>query len=191
MPETLAPDPVAPEPRPEPFPTFEEPTSIPAAVRPPAREMREPERRLPWGVFAGAALVALVLGGLVFLFAGHDRVMQIWPGTEQFYRNIGLHEGEPGEGLEFANVASREERGASGGTVLIVEGDIRNHTGTAIGVPRLVASITGPQGEVLQSWVFEAEAAVVPGDGEIAFASRIADPVPGGVSLALGFEGAR
>lgn len=111
--------------------------------------------------FGGVLLLVGLLGWLIF---GRKEIVKDQPFMERFYDLIGLHIFRPGEGLSFVQARS-EIKDDQGARLLAVEGKVKNGTDEVQLIPPIVATAIGADGNVIQSWQFDASAAkVFPGE---------------------------
>jgi predicted Zn finger-like uncharacterized protein len=126
-----APPPLQPPPPPRVPPlTAEQRVQLPAL----------PARRRRWG--AGPAIWSLAVLALLAAVAyaaviDRDRVVGILPAAASLYSSLGLKTGVSGLGLELRNLTTNRET-ANGLPTLVIGGEVRNVSGSARTVPKLV-----------------------------------------------------
>lgn len=127
-----------------------------------------------WAVVAASCVVVL---GAAWLFRAD--IVETFPRTASAYAAVGVPVNP--YGLEVRNLRATPSEDAEG--ALIIEGEVVNITGRERDTRPLRAIITGENGEVLVEWVVMLDAVSLPGHGEEAFRTVLADPPEGGAEL--------
>lgn len=187
--EPAAPPADPPEPAPKPEPELEEAPASPPPVRGPKLfedgdedVLDDGERRfavLGWSIFF--VVLALIAGGFYF---GQSHIVAFEPRFQKLYDLVGMKAHEesepvaavPGEGLSLpAEKLLKSRKRVNGQPMIVVEGIVVNETNLDQPVPTLRATVANAEAEVLARWYFEADAAQIGPDDEVAFATSIAD----------------
>lgn len=191
-PEAAAPavEEAEPEPEAETEPEPSEPEEAPA--EPLKAERAAPAAATPapppggHGILVGwIALVVVLVGIAAGLWFGRDTVVATVPETARLYRMAGIPL-TVGQGLEFRQV-TRDRRLLDGEHVLVIEGQVVNHTDDVRRLPLLRAALLDGQGEVLADWTFEAASSTVGPGGAVNFVTEARDPPRQAKSLNLSF----
>ena len=177
----------APEPAPEVTPE-DAPASPPPVRGPKLFEdgdedvLDDGERRfavLGWSIFF--IVSALIAGGFYF---GQSQIVAFEPRFQKLYDLVGMKAPEesepvvaiPGEGLSLpAEKLLKSRKRVNGQPMIVVEGIVVNETELDQPVPTLRATVANAEAEILARWYFEADAAQIGPDDEVAFATSIAD----------------
>ncbi|HEY8566798.1 MAG TPA: zinc-ribbon domain-containing protein [Beijerinckiaceae bacterium] len=117
--------------------------------------------------------LALVLVLAVGLVAGRAGVVQAFPRSAALYAHIGLPVNL--RGLEFRAVKAETEP-VSGGTVLLVDGEVIGAARGETPVPPIAIALKGSDGQALYTWTVDPPRETV-SQGEVArFKARLASP---------------
>lgn len=191
-PETAAPPSEEPEPETEPAapPPAEEPEETPAEAPKVEPEAPRAAAAAPppagHGILVGwIALVVVLVAIAAGLWFGRDTVVATVPETARLYRMAGIPL-TVGQGLEFRQV-TRDRRLVDGDHVLVIEGQVVNHTDETRRLPLLRAALLDGQGQVLTEWTFEAASSTVGPGGAARFVTEARDPPREAKNLNLTF----
>lgn len=132
-----------------------------------------------WAVVAACCLTVL---GAAFLF--RVDIVDAFPRSASAYAAIGLDVNP--HGLEVHNLRAYAAEDETGG--LVVEGVVVNVTGRERAALPLRAMILDAEGQVLVEWMVMLDALSLPGRGEEAFRSVLADPPEGAAELEVVFS---
>ncbi len=199
-PEPVSPEPVSPELAEsqetieQPAPPAQEPEEAPAETTPPPVRgpklfesededvLDDGERRfaaLGWTIFF--VVLVLLAGGFYF---GQSHIVAFEPRFQNLYDLVGMKAHEetepesriPGEGLSLpAEKLLKSRTRVNGQPMIVVEGIVVNETEQNQPIPTLRATVANAEAEILARWYFEAEAAEITPEGEVTFATSIAD----------------
>lgn len=132
-------------------------------------------RRRPWARIGSAAVLLVILAGVLGAVALREEVVALWPPAIRLYGFVGLQSHSAGLGLEFRKVATSRSS-ENGVPAIVVQGEVVNVSPLARDVPPLEALLRDRAGKILQSWSFNsAESRLLPG-GSTAFRTRIPQP---------------
>lgn len=130
-------------------------------------------------------LIAIVFGGLTAAVMARNDIVRFWPQAAQFYALAGLTGWNLGDGLDLRDVAPvrREDTGT-----VAVQGRVVNIAGEPRPVPKLRATVTSAQGQVLKEWSFASGATILmPGESH-EFHQDLPDMPRGGAQMAVTFS---
>lgn len=120
------------------------------------------------------AATAVCLIALSAAVLGRNTVVKHWPETALLYAAAALPVNV--RGLAFGSVRSELVEEEGGNPILVVEGEVRNVTGRALAVPRLMLDVLGRSGQPLYSWTIDPSRAQLDPQDTLAFRSRLAAP---------------
>jgi|HubBroStandDraft_1064217.scaffolds.fasta_scaffold00005_106 predicted Zn finger-like uncharacterized protein len=135
------------------MPSFIGSSSRPETPKLPA--LRKPPRRIglvPLGWTALALFVVAIVAGTYFL---RGRIVEDWPPAQRLYNLIGLSTPGIGDWLKVHDVQSAYQT-EDGQLRMIVSGQIDNLSSAPRIVPKLHVDLVDAQGEIVESWVFQA-----------------------------------
>ncbi|NIA68424.1 DUF3426 domain-containing protein [Pelagibius litoralis] len=159
----------------------------PPPLRPPQRRPAPKKAKARRGGAIGWLLLLLFLLGLVAgAWFGRDQVVAQFPQTEPVYQALGIPVMPPGPTLEL-RVADPKSTVREGDRVILLRGTVTNISTRKQSVPKLMARLTGKDGEVLLEWVFEAPKAELDAGGEVEFATEAVNPPSEGQNLTINF----
>lgn len=142
---------------------------------------RSLRRLLPSG--ASAALVA-GLAALVGLAQYRNSVVAAFPGTASLYALAHMPVNRRGLAFEGVQTSAASEGGAP---VLVLSGEIRNVTRTAVPVPALRLAIRDENGAEIYGWTAAPGKSVLEPGASMPFKSRLASPPAEGRSVLVRF----
>ena len=116
---------------------------------PPKKKARRRFSPVTIGWAALAAIVALVLGTLLF---APSTVVSVVPGAARLYSLFGMPVGAHGLAFEGVRYGWTNEGGQM---VLEVQGDVVNNSGTKVEVPTVVIALRDESGEEISEWTTE------------------------------------
>ena len=152
------------------------------------RQARRPRRsdakRKPSGGMTAilALLLVALLPGIVLR---RDAVVAALPGTASLFQALGLPVNLVG--LSFEGVSSSLVADATG-TVLEIQGEVRNLTGYPLDAPSLDIAIAGENGDLLYTWSARPIETPVAPESTAAFRTRLAAPPPAGRRVEVTFR---
>jgi predicted Zn finger-like uncharacterized protein len=128
--------------------------------RPGSRKPRNRTARII-SLFALVLLIAGVASVAVFM---QQKIMMWLPATQRLYALAGVEPEVLGKGLQIVEPQPKKEVDGSD-EILVVEGEVRNTTGTAIDVPLMRGALLDKKGQELQIWTFTAaKPRIAPGE---------------------------
>ncbi len=168
----------------------------PARVPPLTAEQRVqlpalPPPRRRWGAGAAWALALLVLvAGLAYAaVVDRDRVVGFVPKAAGIYASLGLQIGQNGLGLELRNLTTNREM-ENGLPALVIGGEVRNVSGGARTVPKLVVILRDRGEHDLQNQTIDAPVDhLLPGESA-PFHAVINQPAEAASDIIVQFAGA-
>ncbi|HUV33193.1 MAG TPA: FxLYD domain-containing protein, partial [Devosiaceae bacterium] len=165
-------------------PALADPALVAAAFGKALPKEKAPRKPLPivaigWGILA--LIVAIVVG--MFTLAPATTVSML-PGAAQIYSMFGMPVGA--QGLEFEGVRYGWTNDGSQ-TVLEVQGNVKNTSGTTMTVPTVVIALRDEKGEEISEWTTEVGAAELSAGEEAPFLRQIPSPPSNVRSLKVRF----
>jgi hypothetical protein len=137
---------------------------------PPRKKAKSRFSPVTIGWAALAAIVALVLGTLLF---APSTVVSIVPGAARFYSLLGMPVGAHGLAFQGVRYGWTNEGGQM---VLEVQGDVVNNSGSKVEVPTVVIALRDESGEEISEWTTEVSETELEGGETTAFLRQIPSP---------------
>ncbi|HSH63664.1 MAG TPA: zinc-ribbon domain-containing protein [Methyloceanibacter sp.] len=137
---------------------------------PPRKKAKSRFSPVTIGWAALAAIVALVLGTLLF---APSTVVSIVPGAARLYSLLGMPVGAHGLAFQGVRYGWTNEGGQM---VLEVQGDVVNNSGSKVEVPTVVIALRDESGEEISEWTTEVSETELEGGETTAFLRQIPSP---------------
>jgi hypothetical protein len=137
---------------------------------PPKKKAKSRFSPVTIGWAALAALVALVLGMLLF---APSTVVSVIPGAARLYSLFGMPVGAHGLAFQGVRYGWTNE---SGQMVLEVQGDVVNNSGSKVEVPTVVIALRDESGEEISEWTTEVSETELEGGESAPFLRQIPSP---------------
>ncbi|MEZ0277597.1 zinc-ribbon domain-containing protein [Methyloceanibacter sp.] len=137
---------------------------------PPRKKAKSRFSPVTIGWAALAAIVALVLGTLLF---APSTVVSIVPGAARLYSLLGMPVGTHGLAFQGVRYGWTNEGGQM---VLEVQGDVVNNSGSKVEVPTVVIALRDESGEEISEWTTEVSETELEGGETTAFLRQIPSP---------------
>jgi predicted Zn finger-like uncharacterized protein len=136
----------------------------------PSKPLRQ---RWPMSRLQTAILIMVIVDAI--LIGWRKDIVRAMPQTASFYAMFGLEVNL--RGLAFTDVTSSIEE-HEGVPILVVQGNIVNEAGTAVGVPRLKLAVRNAAKEEIYSWTAAPPRESLSPGLAVGFRSRLASPPP-------------
>ena len=155
-------------------------SNLPALARAPERS----SGLVGWLVLL-AVVVAIAAGG----WFGRNAIVRLWPPAAQLYMLIGAPVSSSNDlGLDLSPPRSTPTT-ESGATVLVVSGEIMNHTREVRRVPKLRGSLKNAAGQEIFNWFFVADDSQIAPGGRLTYTTRVPSSPAEARSLEVTFAG--
>jgi hypothetical protein len=133
-------------------------------------------------IVAGIVAFMIFAGGLTLW----QQMVSVSPARQALYKLVGIDLNPLG--LEFASVRTRA-RPESDGAVLVVEGSIKNVTGTMVTIPAVHVAMRAADGRVTSSWDYQPKQRQLEAGGTLTFVTETKNPPQNTHDIKLNFTG--
>lgn len=152
------------------------------AARRPRRGARRWRQLWSLSALQTAILILLIVDAI--LIGWRKDIVHVLPQTASLYAAMGLAVNL--RGLSFDHVVTSTEV-HEGVPILVVQGDIVNDTGAAVGVPRLRLAVRNAAKQEIYSWTTAPPRESLPPHEGVGFRTRLASPPPGSRDVLVRF----